>query len=72
MKGAVASVYQSRKIMSHIKLSLATTSEGGINKVFSSLNILIQYYLFPSNPKFNYECKQLMFLEMRDTNSPFF
>lgn len=36
MKEAVALVYQSRKIMSPIKLSLEATSEGRINKVFSS------------------------------------
>lgn len=35
MKGAIALVNQSRKIMSHIKLSLGTTSKGAINKVFS-------------------------------------
>lgn len=36
MKEALALMYQSKKIMSHIKLFLGITSKGRINKVFSS------------------------------------
>lgn len=53
MKGAIALMYQSRKKMSPIKLSLGATSEGGIIRYFPQLHVLMRYFQSAFQPKFN-------------------